>query len=122
MERRIHPRVVVTHPVLYFSDVLSGPRHATTVDLSMGGTKIETSYGLQEGEGIEISIAIQSRVIRCRGHVVYTESRIGDRLKAGVQFKEISKEDGLYLGEYISSVVDRRDQTIFGRIGSSLSG
>jgi hypothetical protein len=72
---------------------------------------METSYSLQKGGGIEITIAIHSRVIRCRGHVVYTELGIGEKLKAGVQFEEISKEDGLYLSEYISSVADRRDQT-----------
>ena len=111
MERRKHPRVKVAHPVLYSSDILSRPRHATTIDLGMGGAGIETSYGLEKGEGIEISIAIHSRVIRCTGHVVYTESRTGDRLKAGVQFKEISKDDGLYLGQYISSVMAQREQT-----------
>ena len=112
MEKRNYPRVEVTHPVLYFPDILPRPKVASTLDLSMGGTKIETPYLLIEGERLEISIAIRKKVIKCRGHVVHTHwPVVRDRLKAGVQFEEISKEDGLYLSEYISSVADRRDQT-----------
>ena len=111
MERRSHPRIEVTHPVLYSSDSLPRPKVASTLDLSMGGARIETRYDLIEGERLGISIAIDSKVIKCRGHVVHAECPIGDRLKAGVQFEELLKEDGLYLGEYISFVIDQRDHT-----------
>ena len=110
MERRNHSRVEVSHPVLYSSDSLPEPKVALTLDLSMGGAGIETAYDLTEGEILGISIAIDSKIIKCRGHVVHTQCPIGDRLNARVQFEEISKEDGLYLGEYISFVIDQRDQ------------
>ncbi len=114
MERRIHPRVEVTYPVFYRPDILTRPKVASTLDLSVGGARVETLYLLIEGDRLEISIAINSKVIKSRGHVVHTEWPVGKRLKAGVQFEEISKEDGLYLSEYISSVADRRDQTYLG--------
>ena len=111
MERRIHPRIEVACPVLYFPDIYPRPTVASTLNLSMGGARIETPYLLIEGERLEITIAIGSKAIKCRGHVVYTESPARDRLKAGVQFEEISKEDGLYLGEYISSIMGQRGRT-----------
>ncbi len=107
MERRYHPRVKVSLPALYFSCILPWPKVASTLDLSMGGTKIETPYLLIDGERLEISIGISSKVIKCTGRVVHTQKPVGERLKAGIQFQETSKEDGLYLGEYISSVIDQ---------------
>ncbi len=111
MERRRHPRLAVSHPVLYSTDIVPRPKPASTLNLSMGGAAIETSYSLQRGERLEISIGIRSKVIKCRSRVVYTLRGDGDRLMAGVKFEEISEEDSLYLKEYISSVMDRRDQT-----------
>lgn len=104
MERRIHPRVAVTHPVLYSTDIVPRPKAASTLNLSMGGATIETTYSLQTGEWLKISIAICSKVIKCRGRVMYTLQEDRDRIRAGVKFEEMSKEDRLYLEEYISSV------------------
>ncbi len=70
MERRIHSRIEVTCPVLYSPDIYPRPKAASTLDLSMEGVRIETLYLLIEGERLEISIAINSKVIKSRGHVV----------------------------------------------------
>ncbi len=113
-----HPRVKVIHPVLYSSDIFPSLRTASTLELSLEGIKIETPYTLEKGEGLEIYIGIHSKVIKCRGCVADTEWRDGEKLKARVEFEEISKEDGLYLAEYISHISSRRDQ----KAVSSLSG
>ena len=110
MEKRIHPRIEVTCPFLYSTDIYPRPKVASTLDLSMGGARIETLYFLIEGERFEISIAINSKVIKSRGHVVHAEWPVGERRKAGIQFQEISKKDGLYLGEYISFIRDQKAQ------------
>lgn len=112
IEKRSHPRVKASHPALYLTDNYERPRVATTVDLSMGGTKIETPYSLIPGERLQISIAIHPQVIKCRGTVVHTVELTGERLKAGalyeagVQFEEMSMHDRLYLGEHISHVME----------------
>ena len=107
MERRAHPRVEVSKSVLYVSDIYPRPKVASTVDLSLGGTRIKTLYSLNSGEGIEISIAIHPEVIKCRGKVVYAQQVADNRLEAGVRFEEMSRQDRLYLGGYISHVMDR---------------
>ena len=104
MERRNHPRKRGTHPVFYSSYILhSKLRVASTLDLSMEGVGIETLYGLQKGQGLNIYIVIGQKVIKCRGHVVHIEWPVGDRLKARVKFEEVAKDDTRYLSEYISS-------------------
>jgi len=113
-EKRNYPRVKVSHPALYFTHVCPRPRVASTVDLSMGGTRIETPYSLFSGEDLEISIAIHPQVIKCTGRVVHIQQVTGKRpeawhrFEAGLQFEEMSTEDRLYLGEYLSDVMKQR--------------
>ncbi|NIQ39915.1 MAG: hypothetical protein GTN81_15200 [Proteobacteria bacterium] len=111
IERRRHPRIEVSHPVLYFPDISPRPRVATTVDLSMGGTKLVTPYGLISGEDLGISIAIYPQVIRCRGTVVHVFRSPNERLTAGVRFEEMSTQDRTYLGDYISSIMEQEALT-----------
>lgn len=109
LEKRIYPRVEVSQPVLYYTGIYHRPKVAQTLELSMGGTRIETPYPLNRGEGLEISIAIHPEVIRCRGEVVHTSWRDGERLTAGVRFEDLSKRDRLYLGGYISFVMEQSE-------------
>jgi c-di-GMP-binding flagellar brake protein YcgR len=111
-ERRNHPRVKVSHPVLYFTDSYPRPKVGQTVDLSLGGARIETTHGLISGERLEISIAIRPQVIKCRGQVVHILWPGGEKLKAGIRFEELSKQDRLYLGEYISYLIEQRNKGI----------
>jgi len=105
-EKRSDPRVKVSYPVLYSSHVYPRPKVGSTIDLSRGGARIETPFSLIPGETIEISIALNSQVIKCRGRVVSIFSLDGGRPAAGVQFEQISRHDRLYLGEYISYLMD----------------
>jgi len=108
-EKRAYPRVKAFYPVLYSSHVYPRPKVGSTVDLSRGGVRIETPFSLIPGETIEISIALTPQVIRCRGRVVSTSSLEGGRPSAGVEFEDISKHDGLYLGEYISYLMHEEE-------------
>ncbi len=106
MERRGHPRVSVSHSALYFSDIYPRPRVASTVNLSLGGAKIETPYRLISGEGVEISIAIQRQAIKCKGKVIYVIESTRGKTQAGIQFKELSKPDKLYLRQHLFNVME----------------
>lgn len=108
MERRKYHRVGVMHPVLYYSDIYPRPKVASTLDLSLGGARIETRYSLIEHEGLEISIAIKPQVIKCRGRVIYALEPGGERHHAGIRFEDLSGQDTLFLGQYISSMKEPR--------------
>ncbi|NIQ38203.1 MAG: hypothetical protein GTN81_06405 [Proteobacteria bacterium] len=108
MERRNHPRVAVTHPALYSSNVYPRPKVASTLDLSLGGTKIEIIHTLDKNEGLEISIAIQPQVIKCRGKVIYVQERENGKVEAGIQFEGLSAPDQLYLRQYLLHVMDQQ--------------
>lgn len=107
MERRNYPRLSVSHPVLYFTDIYPRPNVASTLDLSLGGTRIKIPYSLMAGERLEIAIAIRPHAIRCRGktiHVLWLEK---GKMEAGIQFEELSGQDKLYLSQYLSYVTEQ---------------
>jgi hypothetical protein len=109
-ERRIHERIEASHSVLYVRQGYPAPKVASTLDLSLGGARIETPYSLTKGEKLEISIAIRPQVITFRGQVVHIEWPDGERLEAGVRFEEFSKMDSLYLDYHISTIMERQNR------------
>jgi hypothetical protein len=108
-EKRNYRRVEVSHAVLYIADNYPRPKVGRTVDVSLGGTRIETPYGLISGERLEISIAIPPQVIKCKGQVVHILWPGGKSLTAGIRFEDLSEQDRLYLGQYVSHVLQQQD-------------
>ncbi|MFX0201469.1 MAG: PilZ domain-containing protein [Candidatus Hodarchaeota archaeon] len=107
-ERRIFPRVEVFNPVLYFIDSHPGPNLAWTLDLSLGGTRIESSNGLITGERFWMQIAILPQTIKCRGRAVYVLEAENGSTKAGIKFEELSAQNRLLLRQYLSHGLERR--------------
>ena len=103
-DRRCHLRVQISQPALYYKDASPRPRVGTAVDLSTEGASVETPYSLTKGEAVDISIALGQRVFRCRAKVVYALGLENDRLKAGLEFGDISNEDRLVIEQYLASL------------------
>jgi c-di-GMP-binding flagellar brake protein YcgR len=108
MERRAYPRVVVIHPVLYSTVIYPRPKIASTLDLSLGGAKIDCRHKLDRDEKLEISIAIEPVVIKCKGRVAHVAERKDGKVEAGIEFEELSANDKLYLKQYLFHVMEQR--------------
>jgi len=108
MEGRKYSRIEACHPILYYCEIYPRPKVASTLDLSLGGLRIETRYSLIVHEGLVISIAIQPQVITCRGTVMYILDSDDHRVEAGVRFDELSSQNSMALGQYIFSVLGQR--------------
>jgi c-di-GMP-binding flagellar brake protein YcgR len=107
-ERRNHPRIKVAHPVVFHTDMERKPRLGLTVDLSMGGTQIESVYSLTNHEGLELSIHTDLLIIACRGKVMYVLEPDSGNVKAGIKFETLSEYDRLYLRHYLFHIMDQR--------------
>jgi hypothetical protein len=46
--------------------------------------------------------------VQGRGQVVHLQRADGESLKAGVRFEEMPEKDRLYLGQYISHLMEQR--------------
>jgi len=108
MEKRAYPRVQVSHTVLYHLEFYPRPTIASTLDLSLGGTKIESLYRLSLEEGLGISITIQPQIIRSEGKVVHVLERDNGKFEAGIQFREMSEYDREYLKQYLFQVMEQQ--------------
>jgi c-di-GMP-binding flagellar brake protein YcgR len=104
MERRRYLRVKALHPMLYCEEVRPRPRSGSTLDLSLEGVAIETHHPLTRGELLEVSIALNSRLIDFSGKVVYVQPLKGKKFKAGIRFERITKKTRHILEEYLSHV------------------
>jgi hypothetical protein len=108
VERRTHPRIGIFGTGLYSKDVYPRLIIASIFDLSVGGTKIESLYSLNKGEGLELSIAMGQKAMRFRGQVRYVLRQEGGKLRAGVEFDKLPDSDRLYLREYIAYLLEQQ--------------
>ena len=108
LERRTHPRVEVSGSVLYSKDIYPRLTIASVLDLSMGGTKIESLYSLTKDEGLEITISVPPQGIKCRGKVVYVPLPQNGKVKAGIEFEGLSEYDRVLLRQYLSFLMEQR--------------
>lgn len=107
-ERRGYFRIQTILPATCRKDSHSRPDEGITTNLSLEGVAIETCHPLTQGELVEISIALDSKLILCSTKVIYVERPRGKRYRAGLQFQEISEEDRRLLGEYLGRLMKRR--------------
>ena len=108
MERRAHHRVEVSHPVLYISQVYPLANVASTLDISLGGTKIESLQSLKMDEALEMTISIRPRVLKCRGRVVSVHRDKKGKTEAVIQFEDLREDDRLYLKHYLSQIIGQK--------------
>ena len=111
-ERRANPRAQVFRPLIYQSDIYPRIRLATTKDLSARGARIENTSSLYDQEWLSLWLAFESRVIHCRGKVVHVQ-RFDERSWAGICFEFINDEDRIALTEYVSHLLEKKDQPEF---------
>jgi c-di-GMP-binding flagellar brake protein YcgR len=108
VERRDHPRIELASTVLYSKDILPRLTIASILDLSLGGAKIESLYGLNKGEWLEISIPMGQKTLKFRGEVRYALRPENGKVRAGVEFEELSDHDTLDLSQYLSGLMEKR--------------
>ena len=93
--------------MLYSKDVYPRLALGSTLDLSMGGTKIESLYGLRGGDRLNLTIGIDPQAIRCRGKVIYVLQPESGKTQAGIELQELSERDRLYLRQYLFHVMEQ---------------
>lgn len=106
-EKRVHPRVWVSRPLVYQSDIDKKTRVASTKDLSLGGARIENSSFLYCQESLNLWFSLEQRIVPCRGTVVHVQ-QAGDKFSAGIRFESITDEDRMVLSQYLSNLMEEK--------------
>jgi len=74
---------------------------SNTLDLSLGGARIETVFPMRVGELIKVSIVIGGNTITPLSRVVYGHELPELRYNAGCNFEQLENNDLAYLAEYL---------------------
>ncbi len=75
-----------------------------TLDLGLGGTKIETCRCLPKGEEVDIQLILQDNCVQLKGRTIYSHLLPGKRIRSGIQFLEVSEESRTLLEEYLTDL------------------
>lgn len=98
-DRRKYPRFPASHHVSFTYN--GRVRTSNTVDLSIGGARIETVFPMRVGDVIEVSIVIGGNTISPLGKVVHGRERVRLRYDSGFNFERLKEEDREYLSDYL---------------------
>jgi hypothetical protein len=79
-------------------------RTSNTLDLSLGGARIETVFPMRVGDVVEVSIVIGGNTISPLGKVVHGREHPQLRYDAGFNFERLQQEDRRFLIEYLTKL------------------
>ncbi|MDI7261604.1 MAG: ATP-binding protein [Thermodesulfobacteriota bacterium] len=101
-EARSHPRYVIRKPVSYY---YGGKRFLTlTLNLGLGGMKVETRHYLPENEQLDIHMDLWPNSIWTKGRTVYSRLLSESRYVSGLQFIEVPEQDQSSLKDYLATL------------------
>ncbi|UCD71803.1 MAG: PilZ domain-containing protein [Syntrophobacterales bacterium] len=100
-EKRKFPRFPVTNSVIF----LRYGRRMTmrTLDMSLGGLKLEANFDLRVGESIDFVILANATKIHCRGKIVAIEE-FGHKVHARLLLKPSSDSEHRKLSDYLHTL------------------
>ncbi len=76
-------------------------RPSKTLDLSLEGVKLQTSFPVDLGEMLKITMALGEDLVTFRGQVVHVKRSAEEGFNLGLSIKDIGKIDKIALTRYI---------------------
>lgn len=78
---------------------------SNTLDLSLGGVRIETVFPMRVGQVVQVSIVIGGNTISPLGKVIHGQERVHLRYDAGFNFETLHQEDRDFLLKYLTKLL-----------------
>ena len=104
-ERRNSVRVKMVFPALYtrFDNQKRAweQKPSKSVDVSAGGVKLKSSFPVDSGEFLEISMALGDNLVTFRAKVVYATPSEDEGFELGISIEEIENEDRVALTRFV---------------------
>ena len=105
-ERRRYPRYDPVPEITYSYGFYNEPINAKTLELSLGGARIQTDLPLLVGETLEVNISVEEEEIDVVGKVVHTH-RISDKsFIVGLSFENVSEVKKKVLNHFFRDYVE----------------
>lgn len=100
-EKRKSPRFPIMKPAICFR--YGKQMSMRTIDISLGGLKLEANFELAIGESIDFAILTNGTRIRCKGRILGIED-LRNKVHARLRFAQISDMDFQKLVNYLDSL------------------
>ena len=104
-EKRKFPRFPLTKPVICFR--YGRQMTMRTLDISLGGLKLEANFDLGVGESMNLAILTNGTRIPCKGKILAIED-FKNKVQARLRFAHISDMDFRKLSNYLNSLSRRK--------------
>ena len=100
-EKRRSPRFPIMKPAICFR--YGKQMSMRTINISLGGLKLEANFELAIGESIDFAILTNGTRIRCKGRILGIED-LKNKVHARLRFAQISDMDFQKLTNYLESL------------------
>lgn len=104
-DRRGSIRLRMMYPALYTRVDDKGRAYDQKISRSMnvglGGVKLQSSYPVDSGEVLNISMALRENLINFKGKVVYVIGSENQRFELGISIEDIEDQDRIALKRFI---------------------
>jgi hypothetical protein len=80
-----------------------------TLNISLGGLKLEANFDLRIGETMDLAILINGTRIQCRGTILAIEE-FGNKVQARLRFTRTSNSEHRKLSDYLHGLYWGRSQ------------
>lgn len=104
-ERRGSIRLKMMYPALYTRLDNQGracdQKMSRSMDMSQGGVRLQSSFPLDSGEVLDISMALKEDLVSFKGKVVYVKSSEKEDYEFGICIEDIGDEDRITLTRFL---------------------
>ncbi|NIS61495.1 MAG: hypothetical protein GTO13_12575 [Proteobacteria bacterium] len=108
-EKRKFPRFAVARKVVCFR--YGREMGMRTVNISLGGLKLEANFNLGVGESMDLAIVTNGTRIPCKGRILAIED-FRNKVHARLRFAHTSDMDFLKLSDYLDTLSRRKGKLV----------
>ncbi len=112
-EKRKHARFITLHLLNYTllddKGRQSESSMARTLDVSIGGIKIETTRALPDQAKLVISLELEDQLVDLEGKIIHNREN-ANRYVSGIQFQKVSPKEYKILRQYVDEFQHRKKE------------
>jgi len=107
-ERRGAIRLRMMYPAVYTRFDNQGracdQKMSRSMDMSQGGVRLQSSFSVDSGEVLDISMALKEDLVSFKGKVVYVTSSEKEDYEFGICIEDIGDEDRIALTRFLEGL------------------
>jgi len=105
-DRRNSIRLKIDYPAIYTRFDNQGrecdQKISRSMNMSLGGVRLQSSFPVDSGEVLDISMALRENLVTFKGKVIYVTGSEDQGFELGISIEDIAKQDKIALTRFIN--------------------